>query len=61
MSAIGGIPQKTDSDMEFSMPGVYGGMPLGSITVEGEEGRRKGRNREVEMQYKPNNRLGQAY
>ena len=48
MSAICGIPQKTDSDMEFSMPGVYEGVPLGSITVEGEEGRR-GRKREVEM------------
>ena len=34
MSAIGGIPQKTDSDMEFSVPDVYEGVPLGSVTVE---------------------------
>ena len=46
MSAIGGIPQKTDSDMEFSVPDVYEGVPLGSVTVEQrkeeeEEGREK--------------------
>ena len=29
--------------------------------VEGEEGSRRGRKRDVEVQYKSNNRLGQAY
>ena len=34
---------------------------VGSSPVEGEEGSRRGRKSEVEVQYKSNNRLGQAY